>query len=287
MFSVYLCNALFLHPEYYDIVASQIEDLRWAALRIVEIKDPAMHEDEPVGELLLSVILYARNYKKLPDRKGALDYATEIESKGKSSGFGDLVKEELTRMDAEMKDARVEAPTDINVLINKAVETARRMWHIQNGRLYSNYVNGGKQIKDANGEKRESTPEDAITWMRKQFTKDLRRVSIQPSGDLVELGPEVEAEIDRMVSGDDSERVLTGFQCLDEQIYISKKRRPFIGIMGFANDGKTTVLLTMLYNMALRGKSVILFSKEHDAVELAICFAFIHSPSVGLRRQCW
>ena len=124
-----------------------------------------------------------------------------------------------------------------------------------------------------------------MKWMREQFAKDLSRVSVQPSGDLSDLSAHVEAEIDRMVSGDDSTRILTGFQCLDDQIYISKKRRPFIGIMGFANDGKTTVLLTMLYNMAVRGKSVILFSKEHDATELAIYFAFIHSHDDFYRGQ--
>ena len=82
-----------------------------------------------------------------------------------------------------------------------------------------------------------------------------------------------------------AERIFTGIRCLDEQIYISKKRRPFIGIMGFANDGKTTVLLTMLYNMAAAGRSVILFSKEHDPTELAIYFAFIHSHDPAYRDQ--
>jgi len=39
--------------------------------------------------------------------------------------------------------------------------------------------------------------------------------------------------------------------------------------------------------MAARGKSVILFSKEHDATELALCFAFHPFPkrlATGTRR---
>lgn len=289
MNSVYLCNALLTHPEHYDMVAAHMDDLRWAAQRTTELHDPDMLKYAPVGELLQTIVMYAKNYKKLPDSKGARDYAVELMSKGAASGYGDSVEAQLKLMDDAIAEARrppvTEIATDINVLIDSTIETARKVWHHQNGKLYSFKAMGSSEVKGNDGQLRKSTPDDAIAWMRKQFTKDLRRMSVQPRGELAELGSEVEAEIDRMVSRDDRERVLTGFQCLDEQIYISKKRRPFIGIMGFANDGKTTVLLSMLYNMAVRGKSVILFSKEHDATELALCFAFIHSHSDFYRDQ--
>jgi len=55
--------------------------------------------------------------------------------------------------------------------------------------------------------------------------------------------------------------------------------------MGFMNDGKTTVLLTILYNMAAAGRSVILFSKEHGAMESAMYFAFIHSHAAQYRKN--
>jgi hypothetical protein len=289
MISLYLCDALLAHPEHYDLVAAHMDDLRWAAQRLTEVTDPDLHDAEPCGELLQSIILYTKDYKKLPDRKGAVDYASEIKSKGKASGFVDLVTQQLNRMDAEMKEARTppvrDVPSDIHVVISATVETARKFWHINNGKKYSDVANGGAEVKGPDGSKHKSTPDDAVTWIRTQLTKDLRRMSVQPSGDLTDLKEHVEAEIDRMVSGDDSERVLTGFQCLDEEIYISKQSRPFIGIMGFANDGKTTVLLTMLYNMAVRGKSVVLFSKEHRPSELALCFAFIHSQNDLYRDQ--
>jgi hypothetical protein len=289
MFSLYLCDALLTHPEFYDLVAAHMDELRWSAARLQEVTEPRLHEEEPVGELLQAIILYAKEYKKLPDRKGTTDYAVEIMSRGKASGFGDLVIAGLERMDEVIEEAKKppvqEIPTDIHVLISTTIEIGRKFWHMNNGQRFSEIANGSKEVTDPNGEKRKSLPDDAVTWMRKHFTRDLPRMSVQPSGELAELGPEVEAEIDRMVSGDDSERVLTGFQCLDEQIYISKKRHPFIGIMGFANDGKTTVLLSILYNMAVRGKSVILFSKEHDAAELALCFAFIHSHNEFYRGQ--
>lgn len=291
MISLYLCDTLLTHPEHYDVVAAHLDDLRWSAQRLTEISDPGLQDDEPCGELLQAIVLYTKTYGKLPDRKGAMDFAVEVKSKGKASGFADLVKTQFERMDAEMKDARTppvrETPTDINVLISATTETARKLWHINNGKKYADVANGGAEVPNTDGSKgkHKSTPDDAVTWIRTQLTKDLRRMSIQPSGDLTELKEHVEAEIDRMVSGDDSERVLTGFQCLDEEIYISRQSHQFIGIMGFANDGKTTVLLTMLYNMAVRGKSVILFSKEHRPSELALCFAFIHSQNDFYRDQ--
>jgi hypothetical protein len=281
MNSVYLCDALLSHPEHYDMVAPHLEDLREASRWLVELREPSLVELESTGELLQTIIFYAQKYKQLPDRKGTLDAATEIMSRGARSGHADSVRTQLALMDERIEEAHTppvqDVPTDINVLIEATISAARKLWHHQNGLVYSNKALGHSKVKLSDGGERESTPDDAIAWLRKQWTKDLRRMSFQPSGELSELGAEVEAEIDRMVSGDDSERVLTGFQCLDEKIYISKKRRQFIGIMGFANDGKTTFLLTMLYNMAVRGKSVILFSKEHDATELALCFAFIHS----------
>src|SRR5208282_3631937 len=50
-------------------------------------------------------------------------------------------------------------------------------------------------------------------------------------------------------------------------------------------DGKTTVLLTMLYNMAMQGRSVALFSKEHSPSETGLYFAFLHSHSDFYRKQ--
>lgn len=292
MYSVYLAHALLENPTHYDIVASRLDDLRWAASRICELQEPDLVSAEPAGRLLQTIILYAKNYKCLPDRVGARDYAVELMSRGAASSYGDDVKSQLVLMDEKIADAKappvMDIPTNINVLIESTVQEARKYWHRQNGKTYSYKATGGNQVRVEGGEKgetRESTPDDAIAWMRKQWARDWKRASTQPSGDLTDLSAFVEAEIDRMVNGDDSARILTGIHCLDEQIYISKKRRPFIGIMGFANDGKTTVLLTMLYNMAAAGQRVILFSKEHDPTELALYFAFIHSHDPHYRNQ--
>src|SRR5271168_2534569 len=102
MISLYLCDALLTHPEHYDVVAAHLDDLRWSAQRLTEISDPELQDDEPCGELLQSIVLYAKTYKKLPDRKGTMDFAVEVKSKGKASGFADLVKSQFERMDAEM-----------------------------------------------------------------------------------------------------------------------------------------------------------------------------------------
>ena len=49
MISVYFCDGLRTHPEHYHVVAAHMDDLRWAAQRIVDIKDPDVQEGEPVG----------------------------------------------------------------------------------------------------------------------------------------------------------------------------------------------------------------------------------------------
>ena len=47
MNSVYLCHALLTHPEYYDIVASRLTDLKWAAKKLTDIGDEELAEQEP------------------------------------------------------------------------------------------------------------------------------------------------------------------------------------------------------------------------------------------------
>jgi hypothetical protein len=79
------------------------------------------------------------------------------------------------------------------------------------------------------------------------------------------------------MSGDGSDRILTGFPHIDNHLVITKKSNQFIGIMGFMNDGKSTLLLTMLYNMACLGKNIILWVKEADPMMVWVRLAFLHS----------
>src|SRR5271156_2686130 len=139
MISVYLCNAVLTHAEHYDAVAARMDDLRWAAQRMTEIREPDMLSHAPAGELLQTIVLYAKNYKKLPDSKGARDYAVELMSKGAASGYGDSVEAQLKLMDEAIEEARrppvTEIATDINVLIEATIEIARKLWHAQSGKL--------------------------------------------------------------------------------------------------------------------------------------------------------
>jgi hypothetical protein len=281
VYSVYLCDALLNHPEYYNTIMPQLGDLRRVASCLVDLNEPTLVEREPAGRLLYTIIFYAQKNHELPDRKGVVDTAVELMSAGASSSHGDEVKAQLERMDLEMADARKppvrDVPTNINVLIEKTIEVTRKYWHYQNGHSYSNMANGGVEMKGDDGEMRKSTPDDAISWMRKKWTKDLQKFTPRPAGFLDENTDYIEGEIERMKLADDSDRILTGLKHIDDCLVISKKLRPFIGIMGFANDGKTTLLRTMLYNMARSGKTVILFSKEEDPLDAWMSFAFLHS----------
>lgn len=275
MYSVYLSNALLNHPEHYNAVVPHLDDLRRVSRCIADLKDSTLREAEPAGELLWTIIFYTRKYNKLPDRKGALDAATELISQGADSGHGDFVREQLTLLDVAMAEAK-DAPTDIHVLIEATIAAGREYWHDQLGRTYSFKAGGHSEEKGEDGKTRKSTPDDAMAWIRKQWTKDLQKY-MSRAGFLDENTEHIRAEIELMKIADDSDRIYTGFTHIDDCLVISKKLRPFIGIMGFANDGKTTVLNTMLYNMAMKGKTVALFSKEHDPNECWMSFAFLHS----------
>jgi hypothetical protein len=280
VYSVYISNALLNHPEHYNAVVPHLDDLHRACEWLVELKDSTLRKAEPAGELLQTIILYAKEHKKLPDRKGTMDKA-EAMSRGANSGHGDFVRAQLELMDEVLADAQKpptrDVTTDIYVLIDETILAARKYWHHQLGLAYAGMAMGQGKVKDVDGKKRDSTPEDAVTWMKRQWPKDVQKFIPRPAGFLDENTEHINAEIELMKMADDSTRIYTGFKHIDDCLVISKRLRPFIGIMGFANDGKTTVLMTMLYNMAMQGKTVILFSKEHDPSECWMSFAFLHS----------
>ena len=281
MISAALCNA-FLSQDCHDLIEHNRHRLDWAANRLAAVE----HKAEPHGRLLDWILSYDKKYGRCPDAKQVLDFVTLLDNEGKNSVNRDECAAELQSMKEYAEGQGADLPTDVPSLIESTVRAAWEHFHGWLAGEYHARVYGKRDVKEG-GSTRKATPADAIVWMRQMWaTRDLRDFAPQPSGSLQDLSGDVEAEIERMASGEeDAERIKFGFAPLDREIHISKRRRPFIGIMGFANDGKTTVLLTMLYNMAMQGRSVCLFSKEHTASETGLYFAFLHSHSDFYRRQ--
>lgn len=70
-------------------------------------------------------------------------------------------------------------------------------------------------------------------------------------------------------------RILTGLQVLDSRCHI--RRGHFVGLLGYAKNGKTRLGRTMLYNAACMGSNVMHFTMEQSFEEELIRYAVIHS----------
>jgi len=278
MYATYLCHALLGHrEEYLPLVKIRLAELAWCGSML----HAAGRENYRGGPVLKVITDYVKKYHEVPDHKGVQDYANEIESKGKKSGFRDEVASDLGYMVEHVEEAAGNYATDIHVLIEATIEESRKVWGHAIGSIFAARCMGAAQEEKPSG--KPQTVDDAISKLRKSLANDLPKYAPRPEGFLDENMEHVEAEVARWMNSDTSDRVFTGFKHIDNNLIISKLQRRFIGLMGFANDGKTTLLNTLLYNMAARGKNVILFSKEHDPLELWIIFAFLHSHHADYR----
>jgi hypothetical protein len=68
-----------------------------------------------------------------------------------------------------------------------------------------------------------------------------------------------------------------GFENIDERVLIGRgaNMNRFIGELGHSGDGKSTVLHTIVHNMAMQGANILYNSLEHDPEELWEIQAFL------------
>jgi hypothetical protein len=286
MLSENLCWLL-LNNNEHDLIVRYRRELEWAA-QTLHILDVSGAGDEPCGLVLALILSYDKANGYCPDEQVLCDYVTlrkkDITTAEKLKHFGD----ELERMRTYMRENEgIKDPeTQTNVLfeatgplIEKLVEDTRLAIHTKKADVYKAFALGQTKITGKKGTPdRKSTPDDAVQMIREFWSKgDLQKTRLTPEGALHENTEAVKLEVERWMSGDGSDRILTGFPHVDNHIVITKNLNQFIGIMGFANDGKSTLLLTMLYNMACQGKNVILWVKETEPMNVWIHLAFLHS----------
>jgi hypothetical protein len=74
------------------------------------------------------------------------------------------------------------------------------------------------------------------------------------------------------------DRAYTGFSRIDSAVAIGPKQSiKYIGILGFSNHGKSMIMRTMAYNMALGGKRILYIAREDTALNTWTQLSFLHS----------
>jgi DnaB-like helicase C terminal domain len=155
---------------------------------------------------------------------------------------------------------------DIDFLVGEVVRDVRGKWHEWLAQKYSMIATGLAKVKGKTG------PDIARDWLSKRWTVDL---ATQESGKwLHESESLIKEELIKDLTKD---RIFTGFRSIDRDIIITKKINPLWVIPGFAHEGKSTILTSLMYEFVTQGLKIAYFSAEHELNELLARMAFLHA----------
>ena len=157
--------------------------------------------------------------------------------------------------------------TDFDYWVAEAVGDARKKWHCYLAGKYVDLVTGNVKMKDG-----ASGPDAARAWLTKRWTADL---PAQEAGLwLHESESLIKQELIKDLTKD---RIFTGFRSIDRDIIVTKKINPLWVIPGFAHEGKSTILTSLMYEFVTQGLKIAYFSAEHELNELLARMAFLHA----------
>lgn len=217
------------------------------------------------GDLVARVLEYVDLYDKTPYPISVLkEY---------------LAKQELTQGLLEDIASIEEMPEEvtpkgIDDLICSSHKLVRQAFGLRAFADASGYLVRGAKMK---GEPipNSDTPTWCMRWLAHKMQQDWQEVD---PGYWLHESQDVLADVLSKDHG--QERVFTGFKSFDRDLVLSKKMNPFWVAMGFAHEGKSTILTAILYNLLLcePGLKIAYFSGEHDAkLDLLPRLAFIHA----------
>jgi hypothetical protein len=187
--------------------------------------------------------------------------------------------EKSNEFESQLADIADDDEEDTNLSAHLLVDTVYQKAY--DARLSDIYNLASKIATGAvkNTHTKETGPKAADEYILKE--KELLIVK-QPQtieGDLVENIDHVENHIDSYMEGD-SKRVYTGLRSIDQSTLIGSKSLRWIGILGYTHHGKSLLLSTILYNMALHGANIMLCPRESSVEEAWMTFVWLHAKKV-------
>lgn len=212
-----------------------------------------------------------KKYERLPDQNGLLEF---------SDGENDLVKKmPALRLAMEevfdLTDDVMTNFTDILVLIDDQVKEARTLYWRGMLNMAGGIVTTPQKIRNLLTGRLEEVygPEDAMRAFNQRRAKDLTDLAPLPDGEFTENADMAYTDIRQGLAFGNEFRI--GFETIDEVVSLERNR--FVGLMGFANIGKSTLLYTMAYNLAMQNKNVLFMTIEVPARKVWTKLMFLHS----------
>jgi hypothetical protein len=258
-----LCFRLLRKDDLHELIARHRKKLEWVTT--------AMFGEELVRDLLLPILDFDAKYGKTPKPKDLIDFTSTSDNKYYSVAAVEMEIEKFKDID----EAELQLKMDGDVLVDLAVKEVRQLFHLNIMRRYGTILLSAPQSNGNKSKKKELCGiNDAMAFVREQWTHDLADEAPIPAGMLHENVHQVAGQLNEYLNSNDEDRLYTLFPAIDEKCVI--RRGKFLGIVGGSGDGKTLFLNTLVYNFARQGKNVLHIPLEFSPKEMWEAFAFLH-----------
>jgi hypothetical protein len=250
----------------YSKLQIQREDVIWAIGNLAH---------EPYFKTLKAVLLYAKKMQATPDSFVTLRQFIQINSDSlkffKKDGVKDAIYQELETLETD--DAEI--ATDTNLLLESAFDEGLKAYDL-NTLIEEIDIRKGATCYPKDSD--ETGINAALAFRQDRMAKRREKKPLVVDGDLRENIDYVNETLNRFLSGDEGDRILTDFIHLDTTTLIGPGyQNRWIGILGYTNHGKSMYLMSMLYNMAKAGKRILLVPRECSVEEAWMRFVFMHA----------
>jgi hypothetical protein len=275
--------------DLYPFVLQNKKKLAWT-VHFSGICDWVPGSDEVVTSATLRAVWkYIEKFGSLPAGAGGVkdyvisnpDYLQEFSQGDEGRGDSARVTEQL-----DLLKGGWEPPVgslrgmDTLVLLEKTFSKVRGTWHSALYDKAGRIANGlaAFEWREGKDKKEERGPAAAMKWLRMQWTKDFADESPPVDGFLHENMQAVrEGFSDRMDEKAATGRFALGIEHLDSSLMVGRQALRFIGIVGQAGDGKTSLANFIAYNWLKQGANGLYVSTEHTPRQVWDAMTYLHS----------
>jgi len=274
--------------DLYPFVLQNKKKLAWT-VQFSKIYDWVPESDEVVTSATLRAVWkYIEKFNSLPAGPGAVeDYVVNNPDYLKEFSQGEEGKDDSTKAIEQLELLKGWKPPveslrgmDVLVLLETVFAKVRGKWHSALYEKAGRIANGlaAFEWREGREKKEERGPAAAMKWLRMQWTKDFADESPTVDGFLHENMQAVrEGFSDRMDEKAVTGRFALGVPHLDSNLIVGRQALRFIGIVGQAGDGKTSLANFIAYNWLKQGANGLYVSTEHTPKQVWDAMTYLHS----------
>ena len=232
--------------------------------------------DTPWELLLLGIVEYTEKHGKSPDLKGVLDFMGRNAALQYTSRMADIVQ-----LEDALKEVEVYEGNDAAVLITHVIdrmnlaafrEITFNCFSLATGRVQPAQMLGMKRSGEVAWAVEIS---EGLKQAQEYFSRGCSKLVGDIAGSNGLWHENTDAIVETLNEKAKGAVIKTLLPAMDDN-WMLKLGKTLL-IAGTSGDGKTTLMLTLLYNFALQGHNVVLFTLEDPQVDVWVKLAFIHT----------